>query len=217
MYHSIQQALDDKWIMLYHPAWPVANLRAICTLEQCMEQTNRNLRDLGRAIDQWPAGDQDQAARLLWVNWIYNRLPTEPIRKPILAHRDGNDLVVDCGDTRLMALNLLIDPGTVGVIVTDRKEHILRWTGWTRIMTDSDLREQTGFSANAGISFHVSAGDYAIDWLEIGDQSTSHHLHDIDLRVRMMQNYIQQQAQQFQFDLDWARSVIDWTAYALAA
>lgn len=214
MYHSIQQALGDRWIMMYHPAWPVEALQPLCTLDQCLEQTNRNLQQLGTNLCQWPAGDQDQAARLLWVNWIYNRLPLEPIRKPILAHREDDTLMVDCGDTRLMALNLLTDPGSVAVIVTDRKDQIARWPAWTRIQTDQDLLNHAGFPQDAEVLFRFAGTDRAIDWLEIGDKSTAHHLHDIDLRVKMMQNYVAQQASDFQFDSTWARKSIDWRAYA---
>ena len=213
MYHSIQQVLGDRWIMLYHAAWPVSQLRPVCTLDQCIEQTNRNLRTLGRDLHGWPPGDQDQAARLLWVNWIYKRLPVEPIRKPVLAHRMGNDIVVDCGDTRLMALSLLTDPATVGVIVTDRKEQIESWPGWIQIQTDQELLFHAGFAPHAEIVCRAAQGDHAIDWLEIGDQSTSHHLHDVDLRVRMLENYLKRQEQDFQFDSTWARSPIDWTTY----
>lgn len=199
--------------MLYHSAWPVTQLRPVCTLDQCVEQTNNNLRLLGRDLNIWPSGDQDQAARLLWVNWIYQRLPVEPIRKPVLAHKEGGDLVVDCGDTRLMALNLLDDPGTVGVVVTDRKDRTADWPGWQLIQTDQDLLHHTGFDNHAEISLRVSPIDHALEWLEIGDQSTAHHLHDQNQRVRMMQAYLNHQPTTLLFDRAWAVSEIDWSSY----
>jgi hypothetical protein len=53
----------------------------------------------------------------------------------------------------------------------------------------------------------------AIEWLEIGDNTTAHHLHSVDQRVAMMQNYMDQNPDAV-FSTEWARSYINWTNYA---
>ncbi len=58
------------------------------------------------------------------------------------------------------------------------------------------------------------AADYAIDWLEVGDSTTAHHLHSVDQRVAMVQRYLAQQPTDFEFSVDWARNYIDWQRYA---
>lgn len=213
MYQDIESVLMDRWVMYYHPAWPITQLKPICSLPQCIAQINSTLRQRGRDIAGWPYGDQDQIARLLWVNWIYNRLPIEPIRKPILVHREKHDLVVDCGDTRLMALELYDPTALVGVVVTDSMENQALYQQWTRIHTTQELLVRAGFAQDASVSFNVCKTTHAIDWLEIGDQTTSHHLHDIEQRIRMITNYVNQQSELFEFDRDWAKSPIDWTVY----
>ena len=102
---TIEQALGAQWAMFYHPQWPVEDLLPVCTLEDSIERVNHQLRR-NRDLTTWDPAFQDEAARLLWVNWIYQRLGTEPIRKPVLVHEHDDTLMVDCGDTRLMSLKL---------------------------------------------------------------------------------------------------------------
>ena len=209
---TIEQALGDQWAMFYHPQWPVEDLLPVCTLEDSIERVNHQLRR-NRDLTTWDPAFQDEAARLLWVNWIYQRLGTEPIRKPVLVHEHDDTLMVDCGDTRLMSLKLLLDPGTVGVVVTVSKERSDRYIDWQQIYTNKDLITATGFRSDAGILLRQATGDYAIEWLEIGDHTTAHHLHNVDQRVAMMQVYINEQADAFEFSTDWAKSVIVWEDY----
>jgi hypothetical protein len=209
---TIEQALGNQWAMFYHPQWPVEELRPVCTLEQSVRTVNRQLHT-GRDLGKWEYSHQDEIARLLWVNWMYQRLGAEPIRKPILTHEHNDKLVVDCGDTRLMSLNLLIDPGTVSVVVTvpvDRCEH---YASWRQIKTNRDLIRATGFSRGASIALRAGT-EHAIEWLEIGDHTTAHHLHDVNLRISMMQRYVDTQVDDFEFSVNWARSYINWDIYA---
>ena len=209
---TIEQSLGAQWAMFYHPQWPVEDLLPVCTLEDSIERVNHQLRR-NRDLTTWDPAFQDEAARLLWVNWIYQRLGTEPIRKPVLVHEHDDTLMVDCGDTRLMSLKLLLDPGTVGVVVTVPKERSDRYIDWQQIYTNKDLITATGFRSDAGILLRQATGDYAIEWLEIGDQTTTHHLHNVDQRVAMMQSYINEQPIHFEFSTDWAKSAIAWNDY----
>jgi hypothetical protein len=217
---TIEQSLGAQWAMFYHPHWPVQDLLPVCTLEDSIERVNNQLQG-SRDLKTWDPSFQDEAARLLWVNWIYQRLDTEPIRKPVLVHEHDDALMVDCGDTRLMSLKLLSDPGTVGVVITVPKERSDKYIGWQQIHTNRDLKRATGFMNSANILLRQATGNYAIEWLEIGDQTTAHHLHNVDQRVDMMQQYINEQAERtryvtdkdFEFSTDWARSRIDWEDY----
>lgn len=210
---TIEQALGDQYLMFYHAAWPAEDLQPVCTLIQSVSTVNRCLSKHGKNISEWSPNEQDEAARLLWVNWIYQRLGVEPIRKPILVHCEQQRLVVDCGDTRLMSLNLLIDPGTVSVVCTAPTGQADDFADWTPIRNNKELLRATGFGQDAHVMIRP-AKDHAIEWLEIGDRTTAHHLHDVDQRVNMMQRYLDQQAKNFEFSVDWARNYIAWDRYA---
>lgn len=210
---TIEQVLGNQWAMFYHPQWPVEDLQPVCTLAQSVGTVNHQLQ-ISRDLSTWAYSYQDEIARLLWVNWMYQRLGTEPIRKPVLVHEQDSKLVVDCGDTRLMSLNLLLDPGTVGVVVTVPKHRSEHYADWRQIHTNRDLMRATGFGRGAAIALRPAAKDYAIEWLEIGDHTTAHHLHDINQRIDMMQRYIDTQTDAFEFSVDWARSYINWDIYA---
>lgn len=213
MYQDISSALGDSHVMFYHPQWSISNLNPISTLGQCLEVVNDRLSNIGRRVTQWPTGDQDQAARLLWVNWIYHNLQKEPIRKPILVHRENDSFFVDCGDTRLMALNLWNKSATVSVLVTDKIQHAHRYRGWIPVKNNRELIQIVGFSQDAVILFNTVQKDWTIDWLEIGDDSTVHHMHDTGQRVRMIENYLLDQPLDFRFDECWIKSLIEWEAY----
>ncbi len=210
---TIEQVLGSKYLMFYHAAWPVDLLTPVCTLNQCVDSVNQCMIAHSKDLQQWNYTQQDAVARLLWVNWIYQRLGVEPIRKPILTHWHCGQHIVDCGDTRLMALNLLIDPGTVGVVVTVPVEHGDQFSDWDPVRNNQDLIQATGFSSTAQVLVRPGT-EQAIEWLEIGDHTTAHHLHSVDLRVSMMQNYLDQQPADFEFSVDWARNYINWKHYA---
>jgi hypothetical protein len=101
----------------------------------------------------------------------------------------------------------------VGVTVTVPVEHADQFSDWDPIHTNQDLIQVTGFSETVQV-FVQPGTDQAIEWLEIGDHTTTHHLHSVDLRVNMMQNYLNQQPGNFEFSVDWARSYINWDHYA---
>jgi hypothetical protein len=170
----------------------------------------------GTDLLSWPAGLQDEIARLLWINQFYQNLHKEPIRKPLLIHRQQEQYIVDCGDTRLMTLQLNPEIITVSVVTTCTVYDAVRYQDWQQITCDSDLIRLAQFDTN-NTTILVTAtppgADYGLEWLEIGDQSTGHHLHNIDLRLTMMQNYLDAQVKNFKFDTEWAQSPVDWLAF----
>lgn len=213
MTHTIEQALGTQYLMFYHAAWPADLLTPGCTIEQSVKIVNSELKYNSRDLMSWPAMKQDEAARLMRANWIYQRLGTEPIRKPILTNLENNQMAVICGDTRLMALNLLLDPGTVGVVCTASIDQADQFEDWVPVRTNQDLIDVTGFGASAHVIVRPGT-TRAVEWLEIGDHTTAHHLHDIGQRVAMMQRYIDTQEDTFEFSVDWARNYINWDIYS---
>lgn len=214
MSQSLDNALGNKYAMFYHPSLPVSSLTPVQTLDGTIDIVNRSLIKLGRNLSQWEFGLQDEITRLFSVNWIYQHLKIEPIRKPILVHQEQEKFVVDCGDTRLMALSLLKDPPTVGVVITCLIQQTSQYVEWKQLFSNFDLINCVGFNNNANIFFTPATHiDYAISWLEIGDDSTSHHPHDTTKRLTLMQQYIDQQDTNFQFGKKWPLSDINWTYY----
>jgi len=212
MDYTIEQVLGTQYAMFYHPAIAVDNLTPVCTLPQSISTVNQQLQP-SRDLSTWAYSYQDEIARLLWVNWMYQRLSAESIRKPVLVHEQDSKLIIDCGDTRLMSLNLLIDPGTVSVVVVVPVAQAKEYTDWRQIHTNRDLMRATGFGRGANIALRVNDAG-RIEWLEIGDHTTAHHLHDVDQRIAMMQRYIDTQEDTFEFSTDWARSHINWDIYS---
>lgn len=213
MTDQIQQALGHDFAMYYHPAVAVERFVPVCDLDRAIQEVNQALQQQGRDLVTWPAGLQDQAARLIWVNWIYQNLAVEPIRKPILAHFESDALCVDCGDTRLMAVSLRPEITHVPAVVTVPLSQVMTWT---RIYSGRQLCELVGLDPEQSVILATPAEahkTHAIQWMEIGDSTTAHHLHSIDQRLAMLQHYMDQQPREFVFDRRWFCEPINWSDY----
>jgi len=200
--------------MFYHHAVPVSQLRPQQTLDDSIEIVNNYMHVHGRDLSLWELGLQDEAARLVNVNWIYQRLAHEPIKKPILVHCEGNDLVVDCGDTRLMALSLCKSQPLVSVLITVLTHQQHQYQDWIAVTSDVELIQCAGMDPGSTSIYYTPADEsstHAVTWLEIGDVSTAHHLHSLDSKLDMLQRYLDQQRDDFVFSVEWAKQSIDWT------
>lgn len=211
MLDIIQQTLGSRYLMFFNPEMWNSDLVPLQDLQGSIDTVNRAKDEQGGNLARWHWGQND-AARLVWVNWIYQRLTIEPIRKPILAHEHQGRLLVDCGDTRLMALSLLDHPVKVSVIVTCTPKTQDRYHDWVPVRDTADLLAATGFDPSASVLVTATdpGHDHAISWMEIGDRTTSHHLHDESQRLQMMQRFLDQQSPEFRFSREWARSTIPW-------
>lgn len=212
----IKDCLGDRWAMFYTEKMPIHALSPNQTLDKSIYLVNETMEIKGRELTEWNEGLQDEAARLVWVNYIYHRLDREPIKKPIISHYHHGIFHVDCGDTRLMS-QVLHDPqAELKVAVTCDLKDIKRFNSWKRIRCDQDLRDAAGFEKDAVI-MATSAEDWCFYWLEIGDSTTAHHPHSFQDRVIMMHQYLRQQDPSFRFSKEWFLFPIDWEAYRAIA
>jgi hypothetical protein len=188
MTDPVQLLLAPNYHMWYHPSIGVDQLSPVLTLSEAMYQANQLLE---MSLDPRCLTDlqQECLARMVRVRWIYQNLSHTPIRKPVLAHLDRGQLVVDCGDTRLMALSLLSSLPKVSVLVTALPDQRHEFIGWQQITGQIQLFKLLDLDPRSAHLFYTrtDAGTpWAVSWLEIGDNSTSHHLHDTRLCVDML-------------------------------
>lgn len=211
----IQQTLGTDYAMFYHPGKPITDILPILTYASAQKNINQWLKDLGRDLSKWNWGQQDQISQIMRANWICQRLPVEPIRKPLLVHKVDNKFQVDCGDTRLMALIAHNPLATTSLVVTCLKSQSKLYKDWTPVAGDKQLIELLNFSKNSSVLARSSdpRSDYAMSWLEIGDSTTAHHLHNMNERVNFMQEYLNQQPSDFEFNDQWVSCTIDWASY----
>jgi hypothetical protein len=216
MQQNIFEHLSTDYLMFFHPGLPISALTPGQTLSSCVETCNYLLNLHGRDFSQWEQTHYDTIARVMNANWICQRLATEPIRKPILVHQENNQFVVDCGDTRIMALSAMTNPPCLTAITTVKAEHRDQYTSWVQVLSMNQLIELCGFDpANTNVLFSpADAGlDWSISWFEIGDMSTSHHLHDVNARVHMLQHWLDTQPADFEFTPMWVAEPIDWATF----
>ena len=209
---SIEKELGTKYLMFYNPALALTDILPGLSYTQAQEQINTCLKIHGKNFDQWHPGTRNTLARIMRANWIYQRLPLEPIKKPLLVRREDSKFRILCGDTRFMTMTADQSMQSVSVILTCPVSDNNYYKNWIQIINNQDLVSACDFDPEL-CQIHVNKSnntDYAIEWLEIGDNSTSHHLHDFDLRLNSMKIYLDQQAEDFEFPCDWIKTPINW-------
>ena len=210
---QITKMLGERYAMFYHVGMSVQELCPMQTLNKSIEIVNSHMKQHGRNLCAWEPGLQDEISRLVNVNWIYQKLPREPIKKPILVYQQDRKYHVICGDTRLMALSLCSDPPRVSVVITTPCESAGEFLDWIPITSDAELIGHLGLDPGSAAIYYTPAEEdknYAVSWLEIGDNNTATHLHDINQKLNMMQQYLDQQASDFEFSVSWAKLPIKW-------
>lgn len=209
----ISQCLGNRWAMFYTPSINIDQITSIQTLEQSIYVVNQHLLTQGRNFFTWPQGMRNEVARVVRINWMYQNLQQEPMRKPILTHYENSKYYVDCGDTRLMSLRLLNGTAQVSMLTTCCLDDIDLFESWTRITNTPELVSVTGFDKTTYQVFATPGTNWCFNWMEIGDHTTGHHLHDVIQRLDMLQNYINSQPEDFKFTKEWFKLSIDWASY----
>jgi hypothetical protein len=210
---QITNMLGERYAMFYRAGMSVQELCPMQTLSKSIEIVNTHMKQHGRNLYSWEPGFQDEISRLVNVNWIYQKLPREPIKKPVLVYQQDRKYHVICGDTRLMALSLCSDPPQVSVVITTPCESAGEFLDWVPITSDAELIGYLDLDPGSAAIYYTPADadkNYAVSWLEIGDNSTAMHLHDINQKLNMMQQYLDQQAGDFEFSVSWAKQPIKW-------
>ena len=210
---QITKMLGERYAMFYHAGMSIQELSPMQTLDKSIEIVNTHMNQYRRNLFSWEPGLQDEISRLVNVNWIYQKLLFEPIKKPILVYQQDCKYHVICGDTRLMALNLCSAPPQVSVVITTPRESVSEFLDWIPIASDAELIGHVGLDPGSAAIYYTPADadkNYAVSWLEIGDNSTAMHLHDINQKLNMMQQYLDQQPSDFEFSMSWAKQPIKW-------
>jgi hypothetical protein len=210
---QITNMLGERYAMFYHTGMNVQELSPLQTLSNSIDIVNTYMKQHGQNLSVWEPGLQDEISRLVNVNWIYQKLPLEPIRKPVLVYKENGKYRVTCGDTRLMALNLCSVPPLVSVVITIPCKSAGDFLDWIPITSDAELIGHVGLDPDSATIYYTPAEvdkDYAVSWLEIGDNSTATHLHDINQKLNMMQQHLDQQTNNFKFSISWAKQPIEW-------
>lgn len=180
MQDRIETMLAGGYRMFYLPEIDPLRLTPLLRLPVAMAQANEILSSCSD-LDLLTELELDCLARMVRVKWIYQHIATDPVRKPILMHVEDNTMMVDCGDTRLMALDLMAVAPSISVLTTCLTQNSDEFATWQEITNESTLSQNLELDLE---STHIqyTATDvgtaWAVSWLEIGDDSTSHHLHD---------------------------------------
>lgn len=200
---ELADILSDRLQLYYCRSVSTKSLTPALTLEQSLAEVNQTLDRLGRSISTWPDYLADQAANLVRVNWFYQHLAQEPIRKPLLVDAQGKVL---CGDTRLMTLSLLDQSSQVSAVAVGYPDFC---DAAQQLHSSADLIAVCGFdTASAQVIYSLT--DQQLDWLEIGDSTTAHHLHNLPQRICMLETYLRSRSLDFKFTRNWIKTKIDW-------
>jgi len=207
--------MSDRFVLLYHPGYPIDQIRPMMTLHRLLYLCNYTIHRSEQDLDP---GAASELPRLLRVNFLYNELQRGPARiiKPLLLHVQGFNLVTSQGDTRLMAAGLCGTIHTAPCLVSIERQYRGFFVDWIEVEDIQHLAALSGFDADCIVIRREtrSPANYDVEWIEFAGDHTSHHLHDRQERARMMQRYLAAQPRDFQFDIAWCQSSIDWRQWA---
>lgn len=180
---------------------------SLCWIEHCDVQRIRPVRVLDQMLAQanQPTNHGDSRINLVRLNWMVENLRQDRLRKPIFV--DANWQVI-VGDTRMMALDVLGRTHAPVLAQLAEPEGIV-------IQDMEDLRYYCGFRAVEIVTNPANTNIFRdpVEWIEIVDPDSSHHMHDEDQRARMIKNYLAGQPPEFQFTRDWCARPVTWSQW----
>jgi len=172
----------------------------LCWIPKCPREWIRPLRTVDEMIEQARRGEGDAPANMVRLNWMVQDLQTNPMRKPIFLNDDWQTIV---GDTRIMAADIL---------------------GWRDlpVMLQSDIPRGEvvqdlsvcGLEGCEVITNPPGRDIFRepVEWLEIVDPASEHHMHDEQERAAKMHRYLAANTGTV-FTREWLSVPIDWTLY----
>lgn len=151
-------------------------------------------------IEQARRGEGDAPANMVRLNWMVQDLRTNPMRKPIFLDRDWRTIV---GDTRVMAADVLGWHHLPAMIQSD--------TPRGQVVQDLSVCGLDGceiLTNPAGRDIFSEP----VEWLEIVDPGSEHHMHDEAARADKMHRYLAANPGTV-FTREWLARPVDWNLY----
>lgn len=143
-------------------------------------------------------------AKSMRLNWMVNDIQTNGMLKPIVVNNDWQTIV---GDTRLMAADLLAWQTVPVLAQLSQPRHQV-------ISCEQELLEHCGVY-NTVLHDQKSLFTDSVDWVDFDMVGSRSHWHDSAQRLQLMQRYLESQPIDFTFDINWYRSLVDWTQWSI--
>lgn len=151
-------------------------------------------------IEQANRSEGDAPANMVRLNWMVQDLRVNPMRKPIFVDSNWQTIV---GDTRIMAADIL---------------------GWRHLPVMAQLREpqeqvvqdlSVCGLADCEIMTNPPGRDIfrePVEWVEIVDPGSVHHMHDEAARAEKMRRYLEANPGTV-FTREWLAQPVDWDLF----
>jgi hypothetical protein len=200
---------NQSYCLLYNPQFEINSITPVINLDQLIGLCNYTVSRTEHDLDP---GAENELARILRLNWIYNDLQANCLKivKPLFLSLQAFNLVTVQGDTRLMAANLC-HLTRVPCLVSVPVFYKDLFANWTVVENIQHLGQLTNFDPEEIVITCTS--NQLIDNIDYNSAKTSHHMHDFDQRLRMIKNYLKTQTTQFKFSKSWCRERIDWACF----
>ena len=151
-------------------------------------------------IEQANRGEGDAPANMVRLNWMVQDLRTNSMRKPIFLDRDWRTIV---GDTRVMAADILGWHHLPAMIQYD--------TPLGHVVQDLSVCGLDGCEILTNPPGRDIFSE-PVEWVEIVDPASEHHMHDEQERAAKMDRYLAANPDVV-FTREWLARPVDWTLY----
>lgn len=215
MHETIQIEKDSENYSVFYSTVKLDQLCPTQTLTRTIELGNQYI-DNFRSNSIIPDFAYNELARLIWLNWMYDHFKTNTIVKPILIHQHNNNFIVDCGDTRIMAMSLHNNFIDLPVLLTIKNNFAQQFGKWLKIESNNQLfslLDLDHLQSNLIIQKTKADDTHAWCWYDISTEINGQHWRNEPLRLKTLKNYLNTCEKHFEFTENWIRSSIHWPSY----
>ena len=172
----------------------------LCWFPRFPREWIRPLRTVDEMIQQAQRGEGDAPANMVRLNWMIQDLRINPMRKPVFLDDQWQTIV---GDTRVMAADILG--------LRDLPVMIQSKVPRGKVVQDLSVCGLAGceiLTNPAGRDIFSEP----VEWLEIVDPGSEHHMHDEAARAARMERYLAANPGTV-FSREWLEQPVDWAVY----
>lgn len=204
-------------VLYYNPTVAIDQIAKQTYLQDLCNWANAIILQYGKINFTSDKQRHYDCANLVKINQMVDSLSKHGSVKPMLLFYTGAlPYSTGTGDTRLRALERLPQITTVSGIISTHSKYRSYFKHLKEIRTLDDFAKC--FSASPGSQFLIRLTDdhapYGIDWYEYILYDNNIVVPEWTFCLSAIQNYVNQQTDNFKFTVEWFDHLVDWSMYA---
>jgi hypothetical protein len=115
------------------------------------------------------------------------------------------------GDSRLKAIECIPEITSVPAIITTHQKYSYMFTHCEQIDSLEQFKQTCKTESDFYVRYTEQSSEYGLDWFEYSEDKVT--VPDTEWCLHLIQNYINNQSDNFRFSTDWFKNTIVWDLY----